>query len=275
MKQQTLNRAFVVEGKGLHTGRWIRASFLPADPDTGIRLSRVDLPGKPTCEASARYVTATNRSTVLEHGTWRVSTVEHALSALYAMGITNCLIELDGPEMPILDGSAERFVEEIMKAGIQQQAAEAKTWVVPETIRFDNGKGSVILITPADDYEVKAVVDFPSTIVGRQEAEIKDLTTYPTEIAPARTFCFLKEILPLLFIGLIRGGRLNNALVIGRHKFLSPLRFSNEPARHKLLDVIGDLSLIGCRIKGHIYIERPGHGFNTMVAKSLIERITQ
>lgn len=275
MKQQTLHRAFSVEGKGLHTGRWIHATFLPAAPDFGIRLRRVDLPEKPTYEASARYVTATNRGTVLENGVWRVSTVEHALSALYAMGITNCLIELDGAEMPILDGSAAMFVEEIKKAGIKQEAKEAKTWVVQEPIRFENGKGSIMLITPAEDYEVEVLVDFPRTIVGRQRAEIKDLMTYAQEIAPARTFCFFKEILPLLFIGLIRGGRLNNALVIGRRKYFSPLRLENEPARHKLLDVIGDMSLLGCRIQGHIYVERPGHGFNTTVAKSLIERIAE
>lgn len=275
MKQQTLHRAFSVEGKGLHTGCWIHATFLPAAPDFGIRLSRVDLPEKPTYEASARYVTATNRGTVLENGVWRISTVEHALSALYAMGITNCLIELDGAEMPILDGSAAMFVEEIKKTGIKQEAKEAKTWVVQEPIRFENGKGSIMLITPAEDYEVEVLVDFPRTIVGKQRAEIKDLMTYALEIAPARTFCFFKEILPLLFIGLIRGGRLNNALVIGRRKYFSPLRLENEPARHKLLDVIGDLSLLGCRIQGHIYVERPGHGFNTTVAKSLIERIAE
>ncbi len=295
MNQRTINKAFKVEGKGLHTGRWVHACFQPAPPDHGVRFCRTDLAGQPTYEASARYVTGTNRGTVLENGAWTVSTVEHALSALYAMGITNCLIALDGPEMPILDGSAKPFVEAIEQVGMVEQEREAKTWVVTEPFAYEDGKGSVMRITPADDYEVEVVIDFHSPVLGRQTAELKDLTTYPSQIAEARTFCFMREIRPLLALGLIKGGDLQNALVIyDKHMwqwkmnrlsrkfgqpyrdasklgYMSPLHFENEPARHKLLDVMGDLSLIGCRIQGHIYVERPGHGFNTTCAKMLLE----
>lgn len=299
MKQRTLISEFSVSGKGLHTGLEITARFCPAAENTGIRICRVDLPDRPTHEAIADYVTQTRRGTVLEKGTWRVSTVEHALSALYALGITNCLIETNAPEVPILDGSAWPYVEAIQRVGIQEQNAEAAEWVVTEPITFDNGKGSTMRITPAEDYEVNVEINFPSPILHIQQASLVNLRDYAAEIAPARTFCFLREIEWLLRLGLIKGGDLNNALVIydkplsqrvldkmtdklgqprldaSKLGYLSPLKYENEPARHKLLDVMGDLALIGVRIRGKIEATCPGHGFNTACAKELCAKLKE
>ena len=219
------------------------------------------------------------------------------LSALYALGITNCLIEVNAPEVPILDGSALPIVEAVLKAGILTQDKEAEEWVVTEPLSFDNGKGSKITVTPCDRYEVTVDVDYPSPILHLQHAELTDLTTVPTEVASARTFCFLREIEWLLRLGLIKGGDLNNALVIydrplsqrtldrmtdklhqpridaSKLGYLSPLKYENEPARHKLLDVIGDLALIGKRIRGRIEATCPGHGFNTACAKQILAKL--
>lgn len=297
MKQHTIGKPFALESKGLHTGLFVHATFMPAEPNTGIRIRRVDLPDRPTYEALATYVKGTNRGTVLENGAWKVSTVEHMLSAFYAYGVTNCLVEIDAPEIPILDGSAQPFIEALDRVGVVEQNEPAKEWVVTEPITIESGKGNKLVITPAEDYEVEVLIDFPSPILSRQTAALTDLTAYKTEIAKARTFCFLREIRPLLHLGLIKGGDLQNALVIYDKKmwqwtlnrlsdklgqprldasqlgYLSPLKYPNEPARHKLLDIIGDLSLIGRRIKGHIYAERPGHGFNTFCAKQILSQI--
>lgn len=299
MKQKTIKDSFTLSGKGLHTGLMIHARFLPSEQNTGIRICRVDLPGKPTYEALATYVKGTTRGTVLENGEWKVSTVEHALSALYAYGVTNCLIEVDAPEVPILDGSAVPYVEALERVGLVEQDAEAKEWIVTEPVIFDSGKGNKLIITPSDKYEVEVLVDFPSPVVRQQRAILSDLSSYGKDIAKARTFCFLREIKPLLALGLIKGGDLQNALVIYDKKimqwrmnrlcrklgcepidasklgYLSELKYENEPARHKLLDIIGDLSLIGQRIRGRIYAERPGHGFNTACAKEIVERCTK
>lgn len=270
----------------------ITARFCPAAENTGIRICRVDLPGKPTFEALADYVTQTRRGTVLENGAWKVSTVEHALSALYALGVTNCLIEVNAPEVPILDGSAKPFVENILRVGITVQNADAKEWVVTEPVSFSH-KNSRMTILPAEKYEVAVDVNYPSPILHEQHAELKDLVDYPEQIAQARTFCFLREIEWLLRLGLIKGGDLNNALVIydkpisqrvmdkmtdklqqprldaSQLGYLSPLLYENEPARHKLLDVIGDMALLGVRIRGRIEAACPGHGFNTSCAKQI------
>ena len=299
MKQQTIKTDFTLSGKGLHTGIVITAHFCPAPENYGIRICRVDLSGEPTHTALASYVTQTSRGTVLENGKWKVSTVEHVLSALYALGVTNCLIEVNAPEVPILDGSAQPIVDAVLKAGILTQDAEAEEWIVTEPISFDNGKGCKMLITPCDHYEIAVDVDYPSPILHLQHAELTDLSTYPTEVAAARTFCFLREIEWLLRLGLIKGGDLNNALVIYDKKlsqrtldkmtdklhqphidasklgYLSPLKYENEPARHKLLDVIGDLALIGKRIRGRIEAACPGHGFNTACAKQILQKINE
>ena len=298
MKQHTLKSSFSFESKGLHTGLYIHATFLPAEENTGIRICRTDLKGCPTYEAVADYVTATERGTVLERGEWKVSTVEHALSALYAMGVDNCLIQLDGPEMPILDGSAKFYVKAIQEVGLQEQKAEQKVYVVTDSIEYLSEHGNKILILPSDKYEVEVTVAYPSSsFLHEQKAELYNLRDYAHEISSARTFCFVREIEPLLRMGLIKGGDLQNALVIyetpmsqegldymtdklgqphinaTKLGYLSPLNYLNEPARHKLLDIIGDLSLVGCRIQGKIIALRPGHTFNTQCAKRLRNKI--
>lgn len=298
MKQHTLKSSFSFESKGLHTGLYIHATFLPAEENTGIRICRTDLKGCPTYEAVADYVTATERGTVLERGEWKVSTVEHALSALYAMGVDNCLIQLDGPEMPILDGSAKFYVKAIQEVGLQEQEAEQKVYIVTDSIEYLSEHGNKILILPSDKYEVEVTVAYPSSsFLHEQKAELYNLRDYAHEISSARTFCFVREIEPLLRMGLIKGGDLQNALVIyetpmsqegldymtdklgqphinaTKLGYLSPLNYLNEPARHKLLDIIGDLSLVGCRIQGKIIALRPGHTFNTQCAKRLRNKI--
>lgn len=298
MKQHTLKVPFSFEGKGLHTGLHIHANFLPAEENTGIRICRTDLEGQPTYEAIADYVTATERGTVLERGAWKVSTVEHALSALYAMGVDNCLIEVDGPEMPILDGSAKYYIQSIEKVGLQEQDAEQKVFVVTEPIEYISERGNKMVIHPCDHYEAGVTISYDNSgILSEQSAEIHDLVDYKRELSAARTFCFVREIEPLLRMGLIKGGDLQNALVIyetpmsqegldymtdklgqprldaNKLGYLSPLNYPNEPARHKLLDLIGDMSLIGCRIQGKIAALRPGHTFNTQCAKRLRNKI--
>ena len=299
MKQHTLKAPFSLEGKGLHTGLHIHATFLPAEENTGVRICRTDLPNRPIHEAIADYVTATERGTVLEYGAWKVSTVEHALSALYAMGVDNCLIELDGPEMPILDGSAKYYVQAIQKVGLQEQDAEQKVFIVKEPIEYVSERGNKMLILPYNHYEAEVTITYTSSsVLPEQKAELQDLADYSREIASARTFCFVREIEPLLRMGLIKGGDLQNALVIyetpmsqdgldymteklGQPRldatklgYLSPLNYPNEPARHKLLDIIGDMSLVGFRIQGKIIAMRPGHTFNTQCAKRLRNKIT-
>ncbi|MBO5673339.1 MAG: UDP-3-O-acyl-N-acetylglucosamine deacetylase [Paludibacteraceae bacterium] len=297
MKQHTLKSSFSFEGKGLHTGLHIHATFLPAAEHTGVQICRTDLEGRPTYEAIADYVTATERGTVLERGAWKVSTVEHALSALYAMGVDNCLIEVDGPEMPILDGSAKYYIQAIEQVGLQEQEAEQKVFVVTEPIEYISERGNKMVILPCDHYEAGVTVAYDSGILREQSAEIKDLADYKRELSAARTFCFVREIEPLLRMGLIKGGDLQNALVIyetpmsqegldymtdklgqprldaNKLGYLSPLNYPNEPARHKLLDLIGDMSLVGCRIQGKIAALRPGHTFNTQCAKRLRNKI--
>lgn len=299
MKQHTLKAPFSFEGKGLHTGLFIHATFLPAEENTGVRICRTDLEGRPTYEAIADYVTATERGTVLERGAWKVSTVEHALSALYAMGVDNCLIEVDAPEMPILDGSAKYYIQSIEKVGLQEQDAEQKVFVVTEPIEYISERGNKMVILPCDHYEAGVTIAYESGILREQSAQIHDLADYKRELSAARTFCFVREIEPLLRMGLIKGGDLQNALVIyetpmsqegldymtdklgqprldaNKLGYLSPLNYPNEPARHKLLDLIGDMSLLGCRLQGKIAALRPGHTFNTQCAKRLRQLVVQ
>ena len=299
MKQHTLKSSFSFESKGLHTGLYLHTTFLPAEANTGIRICRTDLKGRPTYEAIADYVTATERGTVLERGSWKVSTVEHALSALYALGVDNCLIEVDGPEMPILDGSAKFYVKAIQEVGLQEQDAEQKVFVVTDPIEYISERGSKMMLLPADKYEMEVTITYPTGLLREQKAELYDLGQYIREVSSARTFCFVREIEPLLRMGLIKGGDLQNALVIyetpmsqegldymtdklgqphldaTKLGYLSPLNYPNEPARHKLLDLIGDISLLGCRIQGKIIALRPGHTFNTQCCKRLRNKIMQ
>lgn len=295
MKQTTIKNAFTLAGKGLHTGLMIEAHFLPAEANNGITLCRVDLEGQPCYPALAQYVSATERGTVLEHGEWKISTVEHALSALYAMGVTNCRIELNAPEMPILNGSATPFVEAIQEVGILEQDAEVTTWQPNEVIEYTAASGSTYRIEPADTAEYNVHISFPGNILHDQTANLTRLEDYAQEISAARTFCFVREIAYLLSKGLIQGGDLENALVIYEQPipqeamdrmtdslgaprqdatkmgYLQPLHYENEPARHKLLDLIGDLSLLGVRLQAKVTATKPGHGGNTELAKWLCQ----
>ena len=206
MKQHTIKDSFSFESKGLHTGLYIHATFTPAPANTGIRICRTDLEGQPTYEAIADYVTATERGTVLEHGAWKVSTVEHALSALYAMGVDNCLISVDAPEMPILDGSARFYIQAIEKVGLQEQDAEQNVYVVTEPIEYQSEHGNKMMILPCDHYEAEVTITYPTGLLREQKAELHDLCDYKRELSLARTFCFVREIEPLLRMGLIKGG---------------------------------------------------------------------
>jgi UDP-3-O-[3-hydroxymyristoyl] N-acetylglucosamine deacetylase/3-hydroxyacyl-[acyl-carrier-protein] dehydratase len=275
----------------------ITATFLPAPANTGVWLRRVDLPNKPCFQALADYVSATERGTVLEHGRWKVSTVEHALSALYALGVDNCIIEVNAPEMPILDGSARFFVKEILRVGLEEQDAEQQVYIVREPIEYISEHGHIMRIEPCDHYEVDVTIAFQSNILREQHATLRNLNDFPQEVASARTFCFVREIEPLLRVGLIKGGDLKNALVIYETEmsqegmdyfcdkmgqphmdatklgYLSPLNYLNEPARHKLLDVIGDSALLGLRLQGRIIAYKPGHTFNTQCIRRLRNQI--
>lgn len=268
MKQKTINSEVKLAGVTLHTGVKTSVTLCPAEENTGIRIRRIDLTNEPEREALACYVSTTNRGTKLQDGDWSVSTLEHMMAALYALGITNCLVLLDGPEVPILDGSALPYIEAIQKVGIREQEAQAKTWVVNQPVRFEEGMSS-LTIEPSDHYEVEVTVKYKSPSVGTQTASLTDLKQFVAEFSQARTFCFLHEILPLLCIGLIKGGSLKNALVLSAFGPLSPLRYPNEPARHKLLDLIGDLALSGVYIQGKITAVCPGHRFNTNCCKTL------
>lgn len=297
MKQHTLKDSFSLSSVGLHTGLHVTATFRPAEANTGVCLRRVDIPGQPCHQALADYVSATERGTVLERGKWKISTVEHALSALYAMGVDNCIIDVDAPEMPILDGSAKFFVQEIRRVGIVEQDAEQQVYVVKEPIEYISEHGHRMRIEPCDHYEVDVTIAFDSKLLREQHATLKNLEDYPVEMAAARTFCFVREIEPLLRVGLIKGGDLKNALVIYETElsqdgmdyfcdkmgqphldakklgYLSPLNYPNEPARHKLLDVIGDLSLLGLRLQGKVIAYKPGHTFNTQCVRRLRNQI--
>ena len=282
---------------GLHTGLHVTATFHPAPADTGVCLRRIDLPGQPCHQALADYVSGTERGTVLERGRWKISTVEHALSALYALGVDNCIIDVDAPEMPILDGSAKLFVREIQRVGLVEQDAEQQVYVVTEPIEYISEHGNRMRIDPCDHYEADVTIAFNSRLLREQHATLTRLDDYPREVAAARTFCFVREIEPLLRVGLIKGGDLKNALVIyetemsqegmdyfcdkmnqphmdaSKLGYLSPLNYLNEPARHKLLDVIGDLSLLGMHLQGKITAFKPGHTFNTQCVRRLRNQI--
>lgn len=297
MKQHTLKESFTLSSVGLHTGLFVTATFHPAPENTGVCLRRVDLPGQPCHQALADYVSGTERGTVLERGRWKISTVEHALSALYALGVDNCIIDVDAPEMPILDGSARMFVREIQRVGLVEQEAEQQVYVVKEPIEYISEHGHSMRIEPCDHYEVNVTISFQSNILREQHASLTNLKDYPQDISSARTFCFVREIEPLLRVGLIKGGDLKNALVIYEQElsqsgmdyfcdklgqphldatklgYLSPLNYPNEPARHKLLDVIGDVSLLGLRLQGKVIAYKPGHTFNTQCIRRLRNQI--
>jgi UDP-3-O-[3-hydroxymyristoyl] N-acetylglucosamine deacetylase/3-hydroxyacyl-[acyl-carrier-protein] dehydratase len=299
-KQKTLGGSFSLFGKGLHTGLNLTVTFNPAPDNTGYRIQRIDLEGQPTIEAIAENVSNTERGTVLQQGEARVSTVEHGMSALYAMGIDNCLIQVNGPEFPILDGSAALYVEQIKKVGIVEQNAPKDYYIIRKKIEIkDDETGSCITILPDTDFSITAMCSFPSKFISSQFATLDKMENYADEIAPARTFVFVRDIVPLLKAHLIKGGDLDNAIVIYekpeeqeqldkladllkvphidakkigyiQHK---PLMWGNECTRHKLLDIIGDMALIGKPIKGRIIATRPGHTINNKFARLMRKEI--
>lgn len=296
MKQVTLAGSFSVSGKGLHTGKMINATFKPAPENHGYKLQRIDLEGAPVLAALAENVVQTTRGTVIANGDVTVSTIEHAMAALYAAGIDNVLIELDGPEMPILDGSARVFVDKIKETGLLEQNDDKKFYVIKRKTEIkDEETGASIIVLPDDDFRVEVKVEFDSPVIPNQYASLEKLSDFDSEIASSRTFVFVREIEPLIKGNLIKGGDLENAIVIYDRqmdqseldrladamnvprKHVSelgyiqerPLFASNEPGRHKLMDLIGDLALVGRPIKGCVIATKPGHTINTRFAKMI------
>lgn len=299
-KQHTLCQSISISGTGLHTGVLVDMTLHPANPGFGIQFQRVDLPNQPVIKADCDLVTDTSRGTTLQVGDAKVSTVEHILAALVGLGVDNLLIELNGPEIPIMDGSSTPFIHAIEKVGILEQDA-AKAWYsIDENIfHYDEDKRVEMVALPALDYQITTLIDFNSPVLGTQHAALKTIKDFKSEIAPCRTFCFLHELETLLEHDLIKGGDINNAIVVvdkpvtneemsrlakvfKRDKievksegYLNnlELRFPNEPARHKLLDVVGDLALIGYPIKARIIANRPGHSSNVEFAKKIKQYI--
>lgn len=302
MKQSTIQTPVSISGVGLHTGRNVTLTFKPADANHGFRFQRVDLPDQPIIPADVKLVFSTNRGTTLKSGEAQVSTVEHVLSALTGLGFDNVLLEIDGPEMPIMNGTSMPFVEALLKAGRTELSADREYFEITEPISYkDEVTGTELLALPSDHFEVTAMIDFNSTVLGPQFAALHDLSEYTAEIAPCRTFVFLHELEKLLDLGLVKGGDLENAIVIADRRMdqgeldvlakkmgkpsikvetegvlnTVKLHFPNEPARHKLLDVIGDLALIGKPIRGKIVATKPGHTANIEFAKILKKQLLE
>jgi UDP-3-O-[3-hydroxymyristoyl] N-acetylglucosamine deacetylase/3-hydroxyacyl-[acyl-carrier-protein] dehydratase len=300
MKQQTLKGSFSLCGKGLHTGLSLTVTFNPAPENYGYKIQRIDIDGMPVIEAIAENVVDTQRGTVLGKEDVRVSTVEHGLSALYALGIDNCLIQVNGPEFPILDGSAIKYVEKIREIGIEEQNAPKDWYVIRKKIEVkDEDTGSCITILPDEQMSLTTMCSFESKFINSQFATLDDVSKYATDIAPARTFVFVRDIEPLLHANLIKGGDLDNAIVMYERQISQeqldkladmlhvehrdatelgyiqhkPLVWENECTRHKLLDVIGDMALIGRPIKGRIIATRPGHTINNKFARLMRREI--
>lgn len=298
--QQTLKGPVSLHGVGLHTGANVTMTMKPANPGYGIRFQRIDMPEKPIVKADVDYVVDTSRGTTIEYNGARVSTIEHTMAALVGLGIDNVLIEMDGPEVPIMDGSAKQFMDAIESAGIQEQEAKRIVYSIDSNIHYyDPVKKVDMLAVPSAEYQITALIDFNSPVLGTQHAALKHLSEFGTEIGPCRTFCFLHELEYLLDNNLIKGGDLSNAIVVV-DKVVSQeelnrlakvfnkqkievkqegilnnvqLHFTNEPARHKLLDVVGDLALVGHSIKAHIIASRPGHATNVDFARKIKQYI--
>lgn len=301
-KQKTIKSAFSLTGKGLHTGLNLTVTFKPADVNTGYKIQRIDLEEQPVIDAVAENVVDTQRGTVLgiDGGKVRVSTIEHGMSALYALGIDNCFIEVNGPEFPILDGSAAMYVEQINKVGIVEQDAEKDYFEVTHKIEIkDEESGKCITLFPDDEFSVTAMCSFESKFISSQFATLDSMSQYAEEISAARTFVFVRDIMPLLQLNLIKGGDMDNAIIIYeleqnqetidmicdklgvpridatklgylQHR---PLVWDNECTRHKLLDIIGDMALIGKPIRGRIIATRPGHTINNQFARLVRQEI--
>jgi UDP-3-O-[3-hydroxymyristoyl] N-acetylglucosamine deacetylase/3-hydroxyacyl-[acyl-carrier-protein] dehydratase len=300
VKQKTIKSEISLTGVGLHTGKEVKMTFKPAPVNNGFTFVRVDLEGQPVIEADANYVVNTQRGTNLEKLGVQIQTPEHVLAALTGCDLDNVIIELNASELPIMDGSSKYFVEAIEKAGVEEQETKRNVYVVKEVISFtDESTGSEILVMPSDSYCITTMVDFGTKILGTQNATMKSLSEFKDEFSDSRTFSFLHELEALLNNGLIKGGDLNNAIVyvdkeisattmdnlkkaFGKENLtVKPngildnltLHYPNEAARHKLLDVVGDLSLIGTRIQGKVIANKPGHYVNTQFAKKLAKII--
>ena len=271
IKQKTLSKCASIQGTSLHTGQPVKLTIKPADVNTGLRLRRVDLPDKPFIAASAANVQTVERATTLAEGSVNVHTVEHILSALTGMGVDNAIIEMDANEPPICDGSAAPFVELIKQAGIEEQDAPRAVWDIREPQVVENKNGSQIVILPDKKFRVSVTAVGPSGRVTQYYSGEITPETYEKELADARTFCFYEDIQPLLEKGLIQGGTLDNAIIIKDDQYICAggLRHHNECARHKAMDLIGDLILNGHRINGHVIAIMPGHGINTQMAAKL------
>ena len=293
-KQKTLASEFSLEGKGLHTGIDIHITFRPAPENHGYKIKRVDIEGQPIIDAVAENVINTQRGTVISKNDVQVSTIEHAIAALYAWEIDNCLIEVDAPEFPVMDGSARFYSEAIQKVGVVEQQASKDYYIVRRKIEVKDEKtGASLIILPDDKFSVNVLISFDSPVLSNQFATMTDISEFPDELAASRTFVFVHEIKTLLQNNLIKGGDLDNAIVIYDRKMSQeelnrladelglphkdvkelgyinnkPLVYINEPARHKLIDVIGDLALIGKPIRGHVIATRPGHKINNQLAR--------
>ncbi len=301
-KQHTIKNAVSVSGVGLHTGKTATMTFLPAPPHSGVLFKRIDLEGAPTIQADARFVVDTSRGTTLEQNGARVYTVEHTLAALTGLQIDNVCIEIDGPEPPILDGSSIQFLKALEEAGLQEQEMPRNFFYIPETITYtDAARGVELIARPSFSYQVGVKVDYNSQVLGVQDAFLNRIEDFGEEIASCRTFCFLHELEMLYKGGLIKGGDLSNAIVIvdkvmpaeelnqlatllgkpsvqaNEQGYLNnlELRYNNEPARHKLLDLVGDLTLVGRPIIGKIHGTRPGHAANVELAKKIQSYISK
>ena len=299
-KQTTLKGSFSLCGKGLHTGLSLTVTFNPAPENTGYKIQRIDLEDQPVIDAVAEHVVDTQRGTVIAKGDIRVGTIEHGMAALYALGIDNCLIQVNGAEFPIVDGSAVKYVEKIKQVGIETLNAPKDYYIIRHKIEIkDEENGSVITILPDEQFSITAMCSFDSKFISSQFATLDSVDNFSTEIAPARTFVFVRDIMPLISANLIKGGDLDNAIVIYerqvdqptldkladllkvphmdannigyiQHK---PLMWDNECTRHKLLDIIGDMALIGKPIKGRIVATRPGHTVNNKFARLMRKEI--
>ena len=295
-KQQTISSQFELASVGLHTGKYITATFCPAPENHGYKIQRVDLEGQPVIDCLAENVVETQRGTVIANGDAKVSTIEHAMAALYASGVDNVLIKLDGPEMPILDGSAVMFMEKIEEVGLLEQNAEKNYLEIKERrIEVKGNNGELLIAIPDEEFSATVMITFDSKWLASQVARLEHMSGFSKHISSARTFVFVREIQPLLEAGLIKGGHLDNAIVIYENElpqdvydsladkmgvphrdarelgYLNkrPLTWDNEPARHKLLDIIGDMALVGQPIKGKIIAIKPGHTINNVLARKL------
>ena len=299
-KQKTLKGSFSLFGKGLHTGLNLTVTFNPAPENTGIKIQRIDIEGQPIIEAVAERVTDTQRGTVLSQNGVKVSTVEHGLAALYALGVDKCLIQVNGPEFPILDGSAAIYVDRIRKVGIEEQNAPKDFYIIRHKIEIrDEASGSCITILPDEAFSITVMCSFDSKFINSQFATLHHIDQFADEVAPARTFVFVRDIEPLLNANLIKGGDMDNAIVIYEKQIPQerldqladllkvphmdatkmgyiqpkPLQWENECTRHKLLDIVGDMALIGKPIKGRIIATRPGHTINNKFARLMRREI--